>query len=209
MADLAAAKEREGYSSPYLKKHAEEDFKGQIQRVITNVNGKVDVVTFRSTAAKILQEFRNRKTSGDIEVKKMRIKNEIKQLDNNTTFYPTVEEMETLNDFSLSKFAPPTVLDFLKNLISCKNCDLLVASIAQTIIQNTRARSIMTPIQLSLAVILHRHFKSRYLIDILHKFGLCISYSEVLNYELALLINLALICMTLILIRLSILLQAM
>ena len=56
MADLAAAKERECYSSSYLKKCVEEDFKGQI--VITNVNGNVDVVTFHSTAAKACRTFR-------------------------------------------------------------------------------------------------------------------------------------------------------
>ena len=41
----------------------------------------------------------------------------------------------------------------------------------------------MTPIQLSRDVILHHHFESRYLIDILHKLGLCVSYSEMLNFE--------------------------
>ena len=113
MADLAAAKELEGYSLPYLKNCVEEDFKRQI--VITSVNRNVDVVTFHTTAAKILQDFQNRKASDEVEVGKMRIikvsadiiKNEIKQLANNTTFYPTVEEIETSNDFSLSKFVPP------------------------------------------------------------------------------------------------------
>ena len=41
----------------------------------------------------------------------------------------------------------------------------------------------MTPIQLSLAAILHRHSESRYLINILHKFGLCVSCSEVLKFK--------------------------
>ena len=41
----------------------------------------------------------------------------------------------------------------------------------------------MTLIKLSLAVIPHRHSNSRYLINILHKFGICVSYTEVLNYE--------------------------
>ena len=54
---------------------------------------------------------------------------------------------------------------------------------AQAIIQNTRPSSIMAPIQLSLTVILHLRFESRYLIDILHKFGLCVSYSKDLNFE--------------------------
>ena len=65
----------------------------------------------------------------------------------------------------------------------------------------------MTPIQLLLAFILHHHFKPRYLIDILHKFDLCVSYSEVLNFEAWAADHLVLICMTLTLIRFSILLQ--
>ena len=155
------------------------------------MNGNVDIVTFRSTAANILQDFQNRKASHDIELEKIRIieasadiiKNEIKQLDNNTAFYPTDEEIKTSNDFSLSKFAPPTLVHYLKNLISCKNSDLLVASNVQAIIENTRPRSIIKPLQLSLAVILRCYFESRYLINILHKFGLCVSYSEVLNFK--------------------------
>ena len=49
--------EHEGYSLPFLKKLVEEDFKRQI--VIINVNGNLDVVTLRSTAAKILKDFQN------------------------------------------------------------------------------------------------------------------------------------------------------
>ena len=55
MADLAAAKELEGYSSPHLKNRVEEDFKRKI--VITSVNRNVDVVTFHTAAAKVLQDF--------------------------------------------------------------------------------------------------------------------------------------------------------
>ena len=71
MADLVAAKERKGCSSPYFKLRVQEDFKGQIVR--SNVNENVDVVTFRSTAAKILQDFQNRNMSGNIELEKMSI----------------------------------------------------------------------------------------------------------------------------------------
>ena len=43
------------YSVPYLKKQNLADFKDQV--VISNVNGKPDVITFLSTASKILQDF--------------------------------------------------------------------------------------------------------------------------------------------------------
>ena len=189
MSELATAKGRDAYSLPHLKKRIKEDFEGKI--VITTVDGNPDVVTFRSTAAKILQDFEKRKASDDVEVEKMRIikvsadiiKNDIKQLNINMKFYPTVQEIENSVNFPSSNFAPPTLLHFLKSLIGCKNSDLLIASIAQAIIQNCRPRSIITPIPLSLAVILHRHFESRYLIDVLHKFGLCASYSEVIKFE--------------------------
>ena len=46
--------------------------------------------------------FQNREASDNVELVKMSIikastdiKNEIKQIDNNTTFYPTVEEIKT------------------------------------------------------------------------------------------------------------------
>ena len=180
MADLAAAKELEDYSLPYLKNCVEEDFKRQI--VITSVNRNVDVVTFHTTAAKILQDFQNRKASDEIEVGKMRIikvsadiiKNEIKQLAITQLFIQQLKK---------SRLRMISHYQSLSHLISCKNSDLLLASIAQTIIQNTRSRSIITTIQLSLAVILHRHFKSRYLTDILHKFGRCVSYSKVLHCD--------------------------
>ena len=49
------------------------------------------------------------------------MKYKIKQLDSNTTFYPTVEEIDTSKDFSPSKFPPSARLHFPKNLITYKN----------------------------------------------------------------------------------------
>ena len=145
-----------------------------------------------------MQDFQNSKVSDNTELEKMKIikssadiiKNEIRQLKNNTTFYSTVEEIELLH--------------FLKSLISCKSSDLLVASIAQAIIQNIGLRSTMTQEQLLLAVILHCHFECRYMIHIFHQFGLCVSYSKSLILKLALPINLVLTCMTLVLNRFSV-----
>ena len=64
MRQYAEAKGRDSYDSRYLKKRIEEDFEGKI--VITNVNGNSDVVTFRSTAAKILQDFQKREAFTDV-----------------------------------------------------------------------------------------------------------------------------------------------
>ena len=65
---IAAAKGNPNFyhDKSYLKRRILEDFKGQI--VITNVEGCADVITFQSTASKILQDFKSR-ASDDIEVK--------------------------------------------------------------------------------------------------------------------------------------------
>ena len=161
-----------------------EDCKSEV--VISNVNGNPDVVTFILTVSKILQDFKTKNENESVEVEKMKIikaaadiiRNDIKQMASNLQSYPTVSDIEhSLN------FVPTTMSYFLDNLITCKTCTLVRSSIAQSIMQNVRPRSIMAPVQLSLAVLLHRHFGSRYLIDTLHKLGFCSSYLEVLQFE--------------------------
>ena len=152
-----------GYSAPYLKKRILADFKDQV--VITNVNGKPDVITFLSTASKILQDFNdNREIEQAIITKKMKIikaasdiiRNDIKSLENILTSYPTSKNIENCQDLT-----PGTLSYFLSNLITFKNSSLTKCSIAKVLIQNVRPRTIITPLQLALAVSLHRHFASK------------------------------------------------
>ena len=141
------------------------DFKDQV--VIGNVNGKPDVITFLSTASKILQDFNdNREIEQDIITKKMKIikavsdiiRNDIKSLENNLTSYPTTKNIENCQDL-----IPGTLSFFLSNFITFKNSSLTRCSIV--LIQNVRPRTIIAPLQLALAVSLHHHFASRYLTD--------------------------------------------
>ena len=85
-----------------MKVLVEEDFKEQL--VITNGNGNVYVATLHSTTAKILQEFQSRNVSVNIELERMRIIKALVDIIKHTTFYPTVEEIETSNDFLLFDF---------------------------------------------------------------------------------------------------------
>ena len=177
MSELSKAKSRDGYSKIYLKKRIEEGFQGQV--VITNVYGNPDVITFRSTASKLLLDFQKSHVSENVEIEKMKIiktaanmiKNAIKELKCNMNNYPTNDEIKRSLDVESSSFCPTSLLH------------LLIASISQAIIQNSRPRSIITLILIALAVVLHRHFELRYLIDILHAFGFCASYSEVIKFE--------------------------
>jgi hypothetical protein len=58
-----------------------------------------------------------------------------------------------------------------------------VAAIGQSIVQGVRPKVIIAPMQLALAIQLHQHFGSRFLIDLLYSFGFCSSYFEVHKFE--------------------------
>ena len=58
-----------------------------------------------------------------------------------------------------------------------------VASIGQAIMQSTRPRGFICPLQIGLGVQLHRLYGSRFLVDSLYSHGFCSSYSEVHRFE--------------------------
>ena len=80
-------------------------------------------------------------------------------------------------------FLPLSLQVLLKNTFP-KNCsDVIISSIGQLLIQHSRPRTIFTPLQVGLAVQMHRQFGSRFSIDLLHRQGFNMSCDEVLNYE--------------------------
>ncbi len=56
------------------------------------------------------------------------------------------------------------------------------ASLGQAIMQATRPRVLLAPLQVGLGVQLHHHFASKFLIDSLNHHGFCSSYSEVQKF---------------------------
>jgi len=58
-----------------------------------------------------------------------------------------------------------------------------IAAIWQAIMQASRPRVFMAPLQLGLGVQLHHHFASRDVIDTLHMYGFCCSYNRVHKFE--------------------------
>jgi len=49
--------------------------------------------------------------------------------------------------------------------------------------QAARPRVLLAPLQIALAIQMHHHFSSRFLIDSLHKHGFCSPYKEVVRFE--------------------------
>ncbi|GBM12590.1 hypothetical protein AVEN_146773-1 [Araneus ventricosus] len=62
-------------------------------------------------------------------------------------------------------------------------CKQKVLSVAYSIISSVRPRSFVSAVQVGIEVFLHRGFRSRHLINLLHSLSWSISYSEICQYE--------------------------
>lgn len=175
------------YSSKHMKRRLQEQFGDEV--IIAEIDGKPNVVTLRSTAEKILHDFYFLPKKDDPEAEKIRlietaaklIKNDIKICSTAYDSYPTSDQMESVQ--RNIEYLPVTLQLFLQNLFVGKETGMKVASIGQAIMQSVRPRVMITPLQLGLAVQMHRQFGSRFLVDSLNSHGFCSSYSEVQKYE--------------------------
>ncbi|KXJ20505.1 putative RNA-directed DNA polymerase from transposon BS [Exaiptasia diaphana] len=139
----------------------------------------------RRTAASILDEFhtkqRERINTDDEKLEDIRLlRSDLKAMETSTdNYYPLVDtDVE-----KQVQYLPPTVQFLLKEMFSGAKTSLKVAAIGQALIQSTRPRSILAPLQIGLAIQLHHRLASRFLIDTLHNLGFCSSYQEVLLYK--------------------------
>ena len=173
--------ESEAYGRSHMKTKLLEYFGDKI--IITDINGKPNVVTFKTTATAILQEFHAHEDVLDIKEEQENIiktaakliKNDLKSIPTSSDSYPTI----TTDAESHARYLPASLSTFLSVLNSEKNNTLKVASIGQAIVQAARPRVVIAPLQIGLAVQLHHNFASRFLIDTLHQHGFCSSYQEV------------------------------
>ncbi|KAK3747020.1 hypothetical protein QZH41_001487 [Actinostola sp. cb2023] len=187
MEEYLGNEQEEPYSAWYMKTKLKEHYGDEI--VITQLNGKPNVVTFRRTAQSIISDFFLQPKNEDCETEKIRIvetaakliKNDIKGLDVINDNYPTSNEMASID--KAIEFIPKLLQHFLSILVVGKDIGLKLASIGQAIMQATRPRVILAPLQLGLSIEMHHHFASRFLVDSLHSHGFCSSYSIVQNFE--------------------------
>lgn len=164
--------ESEAYGVTHMKELLRQHFGDKI--VIAEVNGKKNVVTFRQKASSIISEFYSQPRGTDLEAEKLRlieatvklIKSDIKSIVQSKDLYPTTLEMNSVQE--TSAFLPNTLRHFLDCLFVGKNKDvkaLKVSSIGQALMQATRPKVLLAPLQLGLGVQMHSHFASRFLVD--------------------------------------------
>ena len=175
------------YSFPYMMTKLKEHFGDRI--VITQINGKSNIVTFCSTAKVVLQSFYEQSKEEYTETEAQRIvvtaakliRNSIKSVELCNEFYPAQEQLEKTEE--ALKFLPPILISFLEILMTGKDTDLKLASIGQAIMQACRPRVMIAPLQLGLSTQMHHLFGSLFLVDSLYKHGFGCSYKEVQKFE--------------------------
>ena len=175
----------EAYSPFYMKCKLKEHYGSSI--VVTEINGKQNVVTFQQNATTILHNFYKESTTQKSEEEKKKsilkaaaafIKNDIRSMPVNKNCYPSTDEILAAEDY-----VPQSILLLLRNIFSKKDSNLQVQSIGQAIVQAARPRLTIQPLQIGLAVQLHHMFGSRFLIETLNSMGFCSSYPEVQRFE--------------------------
>ena len=177
----------EPYTVRYMKDRVIKKFGTDV--IITDINGKADVVTFCLTAKSILHDFYKQQKKEDPEAEKAAIitaasriiRSEIKAMAASKQAYPVPSDIESVENNN--SFVPLSLRALLENIFTEKDNALKIASIGQTIIQAVRPRVIICPLQISLGVQLHQQFASRFLIDTLNSLGYCSSYSEVKRFQ--------------------------
>ena len=93
------------------------------------------------------------------------------------TVYPACD----VGSEDIINFLPESLRVLLTGLITGNGVSAKIASIGQAVMQATRPRVILAPLQLGLGVQLHHHFGSRFLIDTLHQHGFCCSYIRLIT----------------------------
>jgi len=177
----------EAYSVVYMKKKIIEHFGGAV--MISEMNGRKDVVTFRSTADAVLYAFYKKGRDNDIESEKAAIiktaaklvLNDIKDIEASKIEYPSTEEIMSVE--SNQKCVPESLHQFLNQIIDHKKKERKVISLAQAIVQAAVPRKLIAPLQLGLGVQMHHQFGSKSLIDTLNSLGFCSSYQEIQRFE--------------------------
>ena len=109
------------------------------------------------------------------------LKSDIRSVVDEKGTYPTSLEMSSVMKTLL--YLPESLKLFLRTLFIGKNKDLKVSSLGQAIMQATRPRGLLPPLQLGVGIQMHHHFASKFLVDTLHQLGFSCSYSEVQKFE--------------------------
>ena len=175
------------YGNQYLKQRLRERYGNSIY--IAEGKGQNDIVTMKEKTSHILRSYFMRDGDTDEESQKAAIietaarliKSDIKtEVPSVTDQYPGTD---MLNLDSTLRYLPNTLRFMLDFLFVGKDKSQKVAGVGQAIIQAVHPRTVLAPVQIGLALQTHHLYRSRFIVDNLHKMGFSSSYDEVLRFE--------------------------
>ena len=143
----------------------------------------------RETVTRILRSYYKNKEDLDdnrhnftiIKAPARLMNNDIKShISSNSDVYPSTSDIDVEKSLL---YLPDSVRLFCSKLFVGKDIRQKVASIGQNIVRAVRPRTVIVPLQLGLAIQLHHHYRSRFVIDTLHAMGFASSYHEVQRFE--------------------------
>ena len=175
------------YGNQYLKSKLQKHYGDSV--FLAEGEGLHDIVTFREKTSSILRDYFKMPNKDDEESQKKAIIETAAKLiksDIKTQLMPIMNEYPKATDLDLDftlEYVPPSLRYLLQHLLVGKDIRRKQASIGHCIIHAVRPRTVIAPLQLGLAVQMHHHFRSRFLIDSLSAMGYCSSYSEVQRFE--------------------------
>lgn len=130
------------------------------------------MVTFQRTASAILHDFfeGSKRDGNDKErIIMAAAESDIRSVVQANSTYPTSLEMSSVMKTLL--YVPQSLQLFLRTLFVGKEKELKVCSLGQAMIQATRPRALLPPLQLGFGVQMHHNFASKFLVDSLYHLG--------------------------------------
>jgi hypothetical protein len=176
------------FSEKHMKRKLMERYGGNV--IFAQSGSLPTIVTLKSSCSNILQEyFKNQRENDNPEDKKAKIikaaakllKADIGDVTCSREEYPCSENIAS-KERNL-EYLPPSLQVFLSTLLKKNAKKAKIAAIGQAIMQCTRPKTLLAPLQIGLGVQMHHLFGSRFLIDALHRLGFSCSYDEVLRFK--------------------------
>ena len=159
--------------------------------VITELSGKVNVLSRRETSHKLLTDAWYSDRQSDISEERMRvartaaaiIREDICSSIYDCSIYPILADIDNLAADQI----PETLRVFTDNVTKvCQKAPQGIirkrSAINHAIVAACRPRSFLSSIQIGTSVYLHRKYGSKHLIDILTAMGFCSPYEEARRY---------------------------
>ena len=177
------------YTEKHLKRKLIAHYKSDI--VITELSGKVNVLSRRETSHKLLTDAWYSDRQSDISEERMRvvrtaaaiIREDIRSSIYDCSIYPILTDIDNLAADQI----PETLRVFTDNVTKvCQKAPQGIirkrSAINHAIVAACRPRSFLSSIQIGTSVYLHRKYGSKHLIDILTAMGFCSPYEEARRY---------------------------